>query len=42
MLSEQSRLETENKKTFVGKYSFVTRTIELWNQLSADALGILL
>jgi hypothetical protein len=25
-------------KTDIGKYSFVNRTIQLWNQLPADAL----
>jgi hypothetical protein len=25
----------------IGKYSFVNRTIQLWNQLPADALGTL-
>jgi hypothetical protein len=25
----------------IGKYSFVIRTIQLWNQLPADALGTL-
>jgi hypothetical protein len=27
--------------TDIGKYSFVNRTIQLWNQLSQDALGAL-
>jgi hypothetical protein len=26
---------------YIGKYSFVNRTIQLWNQLPADALGTL-
>jgi hypothetical protein len=29
-------------KRHIGKYSFVNRTIQLWNQLPADALGTLL
>jgi hypothetical protein len=29
------------KKKHFGKYSFVNMTIQLWNQLSADASGIL-
>jgi hypothetical protein len=29
------------QKTDVRKYSFVNRTIQVWNQLSADALGTL-
>jgi hypothetical protein len=27
--------------TDIGKYSFVNRTVQLWNQLPADALGTL-
>jgi hypothetical protein len=29
------------QRTDIGKYSFVNRTIQLWNQLPADALGAL-
>jgi hypothetical protein len=29
------------KQTDIGKYSFVNRTIRLWNQLPADILGAL-
>jgi hypothetical protein len=29
------------KKRDIGKYSFVNRTIQFWNQLPADALGTL-
>jgi hypothetical protein len=29
------------EKVVIGKYSFVNRTIQLWNQLPADALGTL-
>jgi hypothetical protein len=29
------------QKTDIGKYSFVNRTIQLWNQLPADVLGTL-
>jgi hypothetical protein len=32
------KLGTENKKADVRKYSFVNRTIQLWNQLTAVAL----
>jgi hypothetical protein len=28
-------------KRHIGKYFFVNRTIQLWNQLPADALGTL-
>jgi hypothetical protein len=34
------KLGAENKRD-VGKYSFVNRTIQLWNELPADALGTL-
>jgi hypothetical protein len=34
-----SKIRSRNQKTDIGKYSFVNRTIQLWNQLSADALG---
>jgi hypothetical protein len=30
------------QRTDIGKYSFANRTIQLWNQLPADALGTLL
>jgi hypothetical protein len=30
-----------NQTTYIGKYSFINRTIQLWNQLPADALGTL-
>jgi hypothetical protein len=36
----QPKHKWENK-TDIGKYSFVNRTIQLWNQLPADVLGIL-
>jgi hypothetical protein len=29
------------QRTDIGKYSYVNRTIQLWNQLPADALGTL-
>jgi hypothetical protein len=32
------KLGPGNKKTGIVKYSFVTRTIILWNQLPAEAL----
>ena len=43
----QSRVDHERKissrrhKTDIGKYSFVNRTIQHWNQLPAEVLGIL-
>jgi hypothetical protein len=37
-----AKLRTKYKqKTDIGKYSFVNRTIELWNQLPADVLETL-
>jgi hypothetical protein len=35
------KIRSRKQKTDVGKYSFVNRTIQLWNQLLADALGTL-
>jgi hypothetical protein len=32
------KLRPGNKRTNIGKYSFVNRTIKLWNQLPAEAL----
>jgi hypothetical protein len=32
------KLEAGSKR-HIGKYSFLNRTIQLWNQLSADILG---
>jgi hypothetical protein len=34
------KLGAESKR-HVGKYSFVNKTIQLWSQLPADALGTL-
>jgi hypothetical protein len=35
------KIRNRKQKTDIGKYSFVNRTIQLWNQLPADALGTL-
>jgi hypothetical protein len=35
------KIRSRKQKTDIGKYSFVSRTIQLWNQLPADALGTL-
>jgi hypothetical protein len=35
------KIRSRKQQTDVGKYSFVNRTIEVWNQLPADALGTL-
>jgi hypothetical protein len=34
-------IRNRKQNTDIGKYSFVNRTIQLWNQLPADALGTL-
>jgi hypothetical protein len=36
-----SKIWSRKQRTDIGKYSFVNRTIQHWNQLLADALGIL-
>jgi hypothetical protein len=35
------KIRSRKEKTDIGKYSFVNRTIQLWNQLPADTLGTL-
>jgi hypothetical protein len=35
------KIGSRKQKTDIGKYSFVNRTIQLWNQLPADTLGTL-
>jgi hypothetical protein len=35
------KIRSRKQKTDVGKYCFVNRTIQLWNQLPADALETL-
>jgi hypothetical protein len=35
------KIRSRKQRTDTGKYSFVNRTIQLWNQLPADALGTL-
>jgi hypothetical protein len=37
----ERKLRSRKQKTGIGKYSFVNRTIQLWNQLPAEALGTL-
>jgi len=32
---------SRRQRTHIGKYSFVNRTIQHWNQLPAEVLGIL-
>jgi hypothetical protein len=35
------KIRSRKQKTDIGKYSFVNRTIQLWNQLPEDVLGTL-
>jgi hypothetical protein len=35
------KIRSKKQKTDIGKYSFVNRTIQLWNQLPEDVLGTL-
>jgi hypothetical protein len=35
------KIRSRKQKTDIGKYSFVNRTIQIWNQLPVDALGTL-
>jgi hypothetical protein len=35
------KIRSRKQKTDIGKYSFVNRTIQLWNQLPANVLGTL-
>jgi hypothetical protein len=40
MLSDHDRkIRSRKQNTDLGKYSFVKRTIQVWNQLTADVLG---
>jgi hypothetical protein len=35
------KIRSRKQRTDIGKYSFVNRTTQLWNQLPEDALGAL-
>jgi hypothetical protein len=35
------KIRSRKQKRDIGKYSFANRTIQLWSQLPADALGAL-
>jgi hypothetical protein len=37
-VAHDRKIRSRKKRTDIGKYSFVNRTIQLWNQLPADAL----
>jgi hypothetical protein len=41
-VDDDRKIRSRKQKTDIGKYSFVNRTIQLWNQLPADILGTLL
>jgi hypothetical protein len=34
------KIRSRKQRTDIGKYSFVNRTIQLWNHLPADAFGM--
>jgi hypothetical protein len=38
-VNHDRKIRNRKQKTDIGKYSFVNRTIQLWNKLSADILG---
>jgi hypothetical protein len=40
-IDHDRKIRRRKQKMDVRKYSFVNRTIQLWNQLPADALGTL-
>ena len=40
-INHDRKIRSTKQKTDIGKYSFVNRTIELWNHLPADTLGTL-
>jgi hypothetical protein len=41
-VDHESKVRSRKQRTDAGKYSFVNRAIQLWNELPADALGTLL
>jgi hypothetical protein len=38
-VGHERKIRSRKKRTDIGKYSFVNRSMQLWNQLPADALG---
>ena len=40
-VDHERRIRSRRQRTDIGKYSFVKRTIQHWNQLPAEVLGIL-
>jgi hypothetical protein len=41
LLRMNTKTDIGKLKTDIGKYSFVNRTIQVWNQLPAEVLGTL-
>ena len=40
-VDRERKISSRRQRTDIGKYSFVNRTIQHWNQLPAEVLGIL-
>jgi len=40
-VDHERKFKSRRQRTDIGKYSFVNRTIQFWNQLPAEVLGIL-
>jgi hypothetical protein len=40
-VDHERKIRSSRQKTDIGKYSFVNRTIQAWNQLPAEVLGTL-
>jgi hypothetical protein len=40
-VNHDRKIGSRKQKKYIGKYSFVNRTIQVWNQLPADVLGAL-
>jgi hypothetical protein len=41
-VDHERKIRNRRQRTDIGKYSFVNRTIRLWNRLPAEILGTLL
>jgi hypothetical protein len=40
-VDHERKIRSRRQRMDIGKYSFVNRTIQVWNQLPAEVLGIL-
>ena len=40
-VDHERKIRNRRQRTDIGKYSFVNRTVQQWNQLTAEVLGIL-